>query len=219
MRTWAFVSQKGGSGKSTLSTQMAVYAEECGEAVLLVDLDPQASSMAWSKIRDSREPLVVAAKTPDIPNLIKQAPSFGATLCIIDTPPHTNDAALAAIRAADLIICPTQPSLFDVSALRDTVELLDLSKSRHKAIAVLNGMPSQGADAVYEEAARAIEGIGLKLAPKHIGHRRPFVEAIGKGKGVTEVAKGNKAADEIRSLWSDLNGRNPIVITKRESAK
>lgn len=217
MRTWALVSQKGGTGKSTLATQLGVYAEECGEAVLIADVDPQGSSLTWSRVRESREPLVVPAKAEDLTKLIKEAPRFGATLCLIDTPPHTDATAVAAIRAADLVICPTQPSLFDVAALKDTIALLDLCKARGKAVGVVNGVPHQKTLQAYKEAAAAVTGLGLRVCAHFVGHRRPYVVAIGQGKGVTEVSPKDKAALEVKDLWAELNKLSPIVMAKREA--
>lgn len=221
MRTWAFVSQKGGAGKSTLCTQIACYAEQCGEAVLIIDIDPQGSAITWSKARNTREPLVVAGTHQDVASTVEKAPDFGATLCIIDTPGKIDHMAVAAIRAAKLVICPTQPSLFDVAALKDTVELLDLCEARPRAIGVVNGVPSQGSDDAYAEAAAAIQGLGLKIAKSFVVHRRPFVVAIGRGKGVTEIAKGDKAAKEIIALWEELNSLDPIVpaVETKEKAR
>jgi chromosome partitioning protein len=219
MRTWAFVSQKGGSGKSTLSTQLAVYAEECGEAVCLIDLDPQASSLAWSQIRGSRVPTVQPAKPAQVPELVAAAPKLGATLMLIDTAPHTDTGALAAILAANLIICPTQPTLFDIAALKDTVRLLDLAERRDRAVAVVNGLPHKGTEAAYDEAVVAVQSLGLRVAARHIGHRRAFVTAIGKGKGVTEVAKKDEAAREIKELWGELNQISPIGTTTADQAR
>jgi chromosome partitioning protein len=217
MRIWAYVSQKGGSGKSTLATQTAVYAEECGEAVCLIDLDPQASSLAWSQIRGSRVPTVQPAQPEQVPDLAAAAAQLGVTLMLLDTAPHTNAGALAAVRAADLIICPTQPTLFDIAALKDTVRLLDHAECRDRAIAVVNGLPHKNPEDAYGEAVVAVQSLGLRVAKSHIGHRRAFVLAIGKGKGVTEVAKKDPAAKEIKALWGELNKLSPIVTAKQES--
>jgi chromosome partitioning protein len=216
MRIWAFVQQKGGAGKSTLSTQLSVYAEQCGEAVVLVDLDPQGSAVAWSNVRGTRQPAVLPATPDKVHELIEKAPMFGATLIIIDTAPHSDSGAVAAIRAADLIICPTQPSLFDVAALKDTVCILELCETKSKAVCVVNGLPHQGAQAAYLEAVAAVESLGLKALKAHIGHRRPFAVSIQKGKGVTESHKTDQSAKEIRALWSELNALAPIKITKKK---
>jgi hypothetical protein len=66
----------------------------------------------------------------DVPGAISKAPNFGISLVLIDTPGYSDAPALAAIPAADLTICPTRASLFDVAALKDTVALLDLAGMR-----------------------------------------------------------------------------------------
>ena len=219
MRIWGFVSQKGGSGKSTLSTQLSVYAEKCGETVCLIDLDPQASALTWGETREAKAPTVLPGTPEKLNEIIEHAKTFNISLLMIDTAPHTDTGALAAIRAADLVICPTQASLFDVVALKDTVGLLDLAERRDRAIAVINGLPTQGGEDAKTEAVAAVTSLGLNVAKHGVGHRRPFVIAIGKGKGVTEMAKKDAgiAATEIVDLWTELNALSPVVKPKPKS--
>lgn len=214
MRTWAFVSQKGGVGKSLLCTQLAAYAEQCGEAVCIFDLDPQGSCMAWSQVRGTREPTVVAIAANDVPGSIAKAPNFGISLILIDTPGYSDAPALAAIRAADLVVCPTRASLFDVAALKDTVALLDLAGMRDKAYGVVNGLPGKTFDETYEEARTAIRSLGLSVLNQGIGYRQPYVTAIGRGKGVTEPPRAKEAETEIIKLWTELNTLAPIRSEK-----
>ena len=58
MKTVAFISQKGGSGKSTLAASIAVAAQEFGERVFALDLDPQGTLYAWGERRQAETPLV-----------------------------------------------------------------------------------------------------------------------------------------------------------------
>ena len=60
MKTVAILSQKGGTGKTTLSLHLAVAAEQAGKAAVVIDLDPQASAMAWKDIRKADTPEVVS---------------------------------------------------------------------------------------------------------------------------------------------------------------
>jgi chromosome partitioning protein len=217
MRTFALVSQKGGSGKTTLCTQLAVYAAECGEGVAILDLDSQGSALAWSRVRGTKVPAVLPANPEQIPDLVKNSPMFGVSLLLIDTMPHSDAGALAAIRAADLIISPTQPSFFDIAALRDTTKLLDLCGRMDVAAGVVNNLPSgKGAKAAFEEAAVAIQGLGLRVCEAPVCNRRPFVNAIGRGAGVTEIYRADKAAQEIMALWDELNRLCPIVTPAKE---
>jgi chromosome partitioning protein len=217
MRTIAFVSQKGGSGKTTLCTQIAAYTVECGEGVAILDLNSQGSALAWSKVRGSKVPAVLPAKPEQIPELVKNSPMFGVTLLLIDTMPHSDAGAIAAIRAADLILSPTQPSFFDIAALKDTTKILELCERMDIAAGVVNNLPAgQGTKAAFEEAAAAIQGLGLRVCEAPISHRRPFVNAIGRGAGVTEIYRSDKAAKEIMTLWNELNRLCPIVTPAKE---
>lgn len=217
MRVWALVSQKGGSGKTTLATHLAVYGESKGEAVALVDLDPQASAAAWAQVRGTDEPVVVPGTPEKIAQAVNVASGMGITLAIIDTAPHTDRNALAAIRAADLIILPVRPSFLDVAALRDTVRLLDLAGKTRQAIAVLNAVPPRGG--LEDEAEEALREFGIAVATTRMGQRNPFANAIPQGKGVTEFAPRDAAADEIKRLWKELNELSPGQGRVLEKAK
>jgi chromosome partitioning protein len=219
VRTWAFVSQKGGSGKSTLATQLSVCAEQHGENVCLIDLDAQRSALAWSEARGKREPNVVPGLPEKLRDMVDQAGQYGITMCMVDTAPHTDTDALAAIRVADLIICPTQPSLFDVVALKDTADLLHNARRLDRAIGVVNGLPHQGTEAAYGEAEVAVKSLGLNVAKAFVCHRRPFVIAIGQGSGVTESHKRDMAAKEITRLWNELNALMPAPAKVTKATK
>lgn len=221
MRTWSFISQKGGSGKSTLSTQLAVHATECGERVLIVDLDPQGSAEVWHQKRGiDRHPGAMRCKPENLNRVLDNASTFGITLIMIDTAPHTDKDALTAIRSADLIICPTQASLFDLASLADTATLLENANVKSKAIVVVNQVPpGKSESATFAEAAAVVKTYGLALCSKHVCHRRAFVTSTNEGKGVTETAGDKKASDEIRSLWLELCRLSPMVAMKSESAR
>src|SRR5262245_49186062 len=125
MRVISMVMQKGGSGKSTLATQLAVWAQEQGERPLIVDLAPQRSAVAWSAFRGGKSPEAVPSLPNKLGDVIKQASEmFGKTLIVVDTAPHTNSGALDAIELADLIVCPTKASAFDLSSIKETVGLI-----------------------------------------------------------------------------------------------
>jgi chromosome partitioning protein len=206
MRTWAYVSEKGGSGKSTLCSHLAAYAEQQDEVVCVLDLDPNASAVLWSQVRGTKEPMVLAAAPEKLGELIAAADTLGVTLVMIDTPSKIDHAALAAIHAADLIIAPTRASLFDLGALADTVRLLRTAGRLEAAVAVINCVPSEKDKeaATVGQATAALERMGLAIAPAHVCERPPFEKAIGEGKGVTEKFPKSPAAAEIRKLWDVL---------------
>src|SRR5262245_21516747 len=141
MRVISMVMQKGGSGKSTLATQLAVYAQEQGERPLIIDLDPQRSAVAWSDFRGGRSPEAVPSLPAKLGDVIEQAGEmFGKTLAIVDTAPHTNSNALEAIELADLILCPTKASAFDLSSIKETIGLIGRAGKLGKAVVIINDL-------------------------------------------------------------------------------
>lgn len=218
MRTWSFISQKGGSGKSTLSTQLAVHATECGEHVLIVDLDPQGSAEVWHQKRGiDRHPGALRCKPENLSKVLDNAATFGISLIMLDTAPHTDKDALTAIRSSSLIICPTQASLFDLASLADTAMLLENAAVKPKAIVVVNQVPPGKSEAAtFAEAAAVVKTYGLALCPRYVCHRRSFVTSTNEGKGVTETAADKKAAEEIQRLWAELVKLSPVAARKGE---
>src|SRR6516164_10917123 len=95
MRIWSFVQQKGGSGKSTIATNLAVCGEEQGETVLIVDLDPQTSATLWHSARGTNKPLVLDGQPDKLTQIIVSASNLGVTLCMIDSPSKIDAIALA----------------------------------------------------------------------------------------------------------------------------
>ena len=84
-----------------------------GSRLSLIHLDPQVSASNWFDLREIPEPAVIAPQVPHLERVLAQAAENGADLAIIDTAGRTNDAALAAAKAADLVFVPLQPSLLD----------------------------------------------------------------------------------------------------------
>ena len=208
MRTWAFVQQKGGSGKSTTCTNLSVHAEEKGETVLIVDLDPQSSATLWNHERGSNKPMVIDGQPERLADILKSAATLGVTLCMIDAPSKIDATALTAIRSADMVISPTMPDLFNLGSLQDTVSLLEAADKLGATVAVINNVDEAGAAAKIGQANAALESFNVLVCPVVIYHRPPFTAAIEKGKGVTELgAKATKAAAEIRDLWAFLDKR------------
>ena len=213
MRTWAFISQKGGTGKSTLSTQLAVYATELGEHVLIVDLDPQGSAEVWHERRGvDRHPGALRCLPEKLSKVLDGARNLKHTLVLVDTAPHTEKGVIEAIKVADLIVCPTQASLFDLAALAETARLHGHAGRKNAAVVVVNGIPpGKTEQQTFKESAAAVAPYGLSLCKAHVCHRRAFVTTTNDGKGVTEVSTDKKAADEIRALWAALSALSPVA--------
>jgi len=124
MQTIAIISQKGGAGKSTLATHLAVEAAKQGKNTAVIDLDPQASATSWGDRREAELPVVISAHASRLPQQMELVRKNGGELLILDTAPHSDSAALAAARASDLVLVPCLPNIFDIEAAMNTVSLL-----------------------------------------------------------------------------------------------
>src|SRR5512132_4344539 len=123
MRTIAIISQKGGAGKTTLAVHLAGYTEQRGLTTAVIDLDPQATAAKWGDRREEVQPEVISAQAARLPQLLTTAREGGADLTIIDTAPNSDSPALAAAKAADLIILPCRPATLPLDAPRTTVDM------------------------------------------------------------------------------------------------
>lgn len=197
MQTFAIISQKGGTGKTTLALNLAGAAEKAGKSTVIIDLDPQASSKQWSDSRDQETPVVISAHAARLDEVLEAARAGGAGQVIIDTAPHSERDALAAARAADLILIPTRAAILDLRAISSTIELATLAKT--PALAILNAIPPRGS--LPEEAAAAINSYGLKTAPVTIAQRIAFVHSLTIGQTVIEYEPNGKAAQEIKAVY------------------
>jgi len=128
MRVVSIISQKGGVGKTTLATALAVEADRDGKRALLLDLDPQASASFWSDGRpEGAGPTVTAIPPARLESVHKASDGAGADLVLIDTPPFAKDIAYDAARLADFVLVPARPAVLDIIALTRTVDLIRAS--------------------------------------------------------------------------------------------
>lgn len=211
MLTIALISQKGGSGKTTLAINIAVASELAGHPAVVVDLDPQASAAAWGDSRDAETPVVVSAQAARIAEVLTTAREHGAALTLIDTAPHAEAAALTAARSADLVLVPCRPSVLDLRAVTASQDIAKLAGT--PAAAVLCGVPARGP--LAGEAQSALEAYGLTVSPVRIGHRAAFVHAMTSSQGAQEHESGGKAAREIARLydWTLARASQPDLLT------
>jgi chromosome partitioning protein len=197
MKSMAFLSQKGGSGKTTLAVHTAVAAVETGERVVLVDTDLQQSATIWGDARSEAQPVVATASATELDRVLTAARHDAMTLCIVDTAPHATPDAARIAQAVDLVVIPCRPTAFDVAAVGSAVEIVRAASVR--AVLVLSACPFRAPE--IAETRMLLAEQGLPLAPVAITERRAFSRAIATGRAVTEFDPTGKAAEEIRALW------------------
>ena len=206
MRTVAFLTQKGGAGKTTLAASLAVAAAHVGETVIVLDLDPQASLLRWGRYREATnapnkviiEPLE-SERLPHLRAILEGLAGVGFTLAIFDTAGSDSAAARFVTEAADICLLPTRPTRLDVDVTAATFRAVFLAK--RKAAFVLNQCPPTFRSSRTSEAAKDLTDLGI-LAEPMVSARVDFQDATAKGLGVTEYARLGRAAQEIKALWS-----------------
>lgn len=200
MKTIAILSNKGGSGKTTLAIHLAVAAEQASKRTAVLDLDPQGSATTWSEARDNETPSVVPTHARHLARVLDTAAANGADIAIVDTAPHSEATSLAAARATDLVLVPCRPTLFDLHAIRDTLDIAMLAKKPARVI--LNAVPPRGS--LAQQARDAVASYDIEPAPYELGHRVAFVHAIIKGITAQEYQPKSKAAIEVENLYQWL---------------
>jgi chromosome partitioning protein len=178
VRTIAIVSRKGGAGKTTLATHLAVAAEAAGLRTALLDLDPQASAALWADRRGSAFPAVLPAQAPRLAGLLAQAQAGGADLVLLDTPPEADGIASAAAAAADLTLIPCRPSALDLDAVAASVRIA-AAIGRGFAV-VINAAPVAGVEVAEMRAALA--GAAVAVAPVVLHQRKAFSSRMQEGR-------------------------------------
>lgn len=200
MKTLAIISQKGGSGKTTIAVHMAVCAIRQGYHTAIIDIDPQGSAIDWYMSREAQNELnAVQAGEDKVQLLLQQAKAGGADFVIIDTAPHSNSAAAIVAQLADYILMPCRPSRFDLKAIGSTASIAKLAKT--PAVAVINAAPR---GKLAEEAKEALQQQGINVLDPVLQQRAAYTHAVIDGRSVHEYEPEGKAAAEIDELFACL---------------
>jgi len=199
----AIAQRKGGAGKSTVAANLATALAESGHRVGLLDIDPQRSLARWDQQRgESKKARALHFEAPTgwrLPATLERLKREQDFL-LLDTAPHDDTDARLAIRGADLVLVPLQPSAADLWSMDAT---LDLAKQERRPVRLLlNRVPAAGK--LREEIEGLLRDRRLPVLDAVLGNRTAYAQAFMAGLGVVEAAPRGPAAAEVRALAEAL---------------
>ena len=199
------LNQKGGVGKTTLSVNLAACLARTGARVLLIDADPQGSSLDWAAARQG-EPLfsVVGFPRATIHKEIAQL-GLGYDQIIIDGPPRVTDLARSAIMASDIVVIPVQPSPYDIWAAEEVVKLITearVYKENIKSVFVVNRKITN--TAIGRDVRGALAAYPIHVLDASVAQRVVFAEAAAQGQAIFEIDPTGPAVAEMEAVAAEL---------------
>lgn len=198
MYTIALLNQKGGSGKSTLAECLAVAAYLDGNAVAILDMDPQGTSYEWAKRREDPDPPVRSVQTANLADEWGKLREAGADIALIDTPARLSEWALKAAELADLVIVPSKPTIKDLERVAASIKLANTDGIK-PTLVVLNQVRPQAER--WKDAEAYITSRKFPVCPARLGYRVAFEDADTLGQTPQETEPNGAAAQEIAMVY------------------
>lgn len=206
MKVISVLNQKGGVGKTTISVNLAAALQNKGYSVLLVDADPQGSSLDWFASRGDGEMLFPVVSCPKS-NLHKVIADLGRgrDIVVIDGAPRVTDLSRAAMMASDLVLIPVQPSPYDVWAAEEVVKLIkeaQIYRPQLQAAFVINRKIAK--TAIGRDIVDALEEFELPILSAALAQRVVYAESAANGRAVFEDDKRSLASREVNRLAKEV---------------
>lgn len=206
MPTIAFLSQKGGAGKTTLATCVARELVLQGLEVVLVDADSQGSARDWRAATDQDTVAVVGMDRPTLDKDLKILNPDGKRWIIIDGAGRSEPMTASAIRAADVVLIPVHPSPYDIWAANDIVDLVKsrqtVTEGKPKAAFVISKVVKR--TRLMGEINEALEEFAIPVFDSFTTQRQAYPTAAAQGLTPSDTEPEGEAAKEIRSIVQEL---------------
>lgn len=205
MKVIAVLNQKGGSGKTTIATHLARALQLQGSSVLLVDSDKQGSARDWSAVNESNPVTVIGLDRPTLDRDLKNISD--KDFVVIDGSPQATDLAVSAIKAADFVLIPVQPSPYDIWATSDLVDLvkqrIEMTDNKLKSAFVVSRAIKN--TRIGGEVSEVLTEYGLPVLDAKIVQRIAYPNSAAIGKTVFETeSKSSDAVAEMNALATEV---------------
>ena len=200
-----FSNQKGGSGKSTLSANLAVLWSNSGYKVAVIDADPQKSLTYWLSERKKYygdDDIGINFYNFDIRNLTEEVKKIKRKydFIIIDSPPAITFETLQIIKASNGVFVPVQPSPLDLMA---TLPFLKIAREeKKKPLIILNRVMPRAK--LTDAMILRLRYSGAKIARSRISSKVIFAESFAVGRGVIDINVTSDAAKEIINVGNEI---------------
>tara|TARA_B100000965_G_scaffold390964_1_gene398534 strand:- start:177 stop:809 length:633 start_codon:yes stop_codon:yes gene_type:complete len=201
----AFSNQKGGSGKTTLSANIAVLWSNSGYKVAVIDADAQKSLTYWIEERKKyygEGDIGISSYNFDIRNINEELKNIKRKydFIIIDSPPSITYDTLQIVRASNKVFVPAQPSPLDLMA---TLPFLELAKKERKnPIIILNRVMARAK--LTDAMILRLRYAGAKIARSRLSSKVIFAETFSVGRGVIDISVTSDAAKEIINAGNEI---------------
>ena len=214
----AFLNQKGGVGKTTLSINVAADLANQGHKVLLIDADKQGSTSTWASLRDDTAFQIVSLARDNMArDALELASDYDFT--VIDGPPHAEEVARSCIIASDFVALPIEPSGLSTWASDLTVKQVQEAQEHKDSLKCGFVVSRKIGNTVIGRQVRVIaaEG-GMPVLVAEVGNRVPFAESLTMGQSIFEWAPKSVAAHEIQSLTREILSYGEEELRNRTQA-
>ena len=200
----SFLNQKGGVGKSTLSTNAADYLHRHGWKTLLIDADPQATTSEWAARRSTMPfPVISLARNNMVQEILAHAQNYDHI--VVDGPPRAEALSRAVIIASDLVVIPIEPSgalrLGQQTTIQQVQEARQYKEDLKSVFLVFCIIVNTVISRLIREH---VADHGIPVLESTAANRVPFAEALTMGRTIFEWAPGSPAAREFSTVMKEI---------------
>ena len=200
MKTVVITSQKGGSGKTTVTAHLAVAVERAGHGpVVVIDTDPQQTLATWWKVREAEVPKLAPVILHELPEKLEALEQMGFSYCFIDTPPALTEQNRKVLKLADLVLIPARPSPNDLWSLGATLDLVKQASTPF--VFILTQAKGNARITVQTIAALSEHG---QVFQSVMHDRVDYAASMTDGRTALEISPRGPGAAETTALWGHI---------------